>query len=207
MSSAAVPVLAQARFTREKPTTWLMFWRRNRKPNRCPQGRAHRPPASRFRPGVEALEDRTLLSYYTAATVSELIADINAANKAGGSHTITLTAPVTTPYVLTAVNNTTNGANGLPVIGSGKGVSLTIAGNGDTIERGTAAGTPAFRLFDVAAGSSLTLQNLTLEHGLAFGVGAAAGGGAVYNQGTLTLTGATVQNNAAQGSNGINGVV
>ncbi len=35
---------------------------------------------------------------------------------AGGSNTINLTAPTTSPYVLTAVNNTTSGANGLPVI-------------------------------------------------------------------------------------------
>src|SRR5262249_15313713 len=116
------------------------------------------------------------------------------------------TAPAATPYVLAAVNNPPNGANGLPVIGAGKAVSLTIIGNGDTIERSTAAGTPAFRLFDLAAGSSLSLQNLTLQNGLAQGAGAAADGGAIYNQGTLTLTAATVENNNAQGSNGANGV-
>jgi hypothetical protein len=41
---------------------------------------------------VEALEDRSLLNAYMAATVSDLIADINAANQAGGSNTIALTA-------------------------------------------------------------------------------------------------------------------
>ena len=49
---------------------------------------------------------------YTAASVSALIADINAANTAGGANTITLTAPTTSPYVLTAVNNSTDGATG-----------------------------------------------------------------------------------------------
>ena len=71
-----------------------------------------------------------------AATVSDLIADINAANTAGGANTITLTAPTTSPYVLTAVNNTTDGATGLPVIAAND--NLTIVGNGDTIERSTA---------------------------------------------------------------------
>ncbi len=52
-----------------------------RKPSR-------RPPSRRL--CLEPLEDRCLLSSYTAATVSDLIADINAANAAGGSNTISL---------------------------------------------------------------------------------------------------------------------
>ena len=51
------------------------------------------------RPSLEQLEGRTVLSSYTAATVSDLIADINASNKAGGSNTITLVAPNDFPYV------------------------------------------------------------------------------------------------------------
>src|SRR5215831_19390314 len=98
-------------------------------------------PCKRFRPQLEALEDRTLLSTYSAATASDLIADINAANKHGGTNTIVLTAPTTSPYILTAVDNTTNGATGLPIIAANKGDNLTIVGNGDTIERSTAAGT------------------------------------------------------------------
>jgi hypothetical protein len=148
------------------------------------------------------LEARTLLTSYTAATVADLIADINAANKAGGTNTIALTAPTSSPYVLTAVDNSTDGATGLPVIA--RKDALTIIGNGDTIERSTASGAPAFRLFDVASGASLTLQNLTLQNGLAFGSGTASEGGAIYNQGTLVLSGVTVQGNTARGSDGVN---
>ncbi len=164
-------------------------------------------PRSRgaHRLGMERLEPRSMLTSLTAANVSQLIADINAANNAGGASMITL-APNTT-FDLAAVNNTTNGANGLPVIGVKKAVNLTILGNGDTIERSTAAGTPAFRLLDAGKGSSLTLESVTLQNGLAQGPGAAADGGAIYNQGSLTLVGATVQNNAAKGTSGANGVV
>ena len=38
----------------------------------------------RARPVLELLEDRTVLNSYTAATVAELIADINAANRPAG---------------------------------------------------------------------------------------------------------------------------
>jgi hypothetical protein len=165
--------------------------------------RASRPSAQgrgRLRPRLEQFEDRTLLSSYSALTVSDLINDINAANKHGGTNTITLTAPTTSPYVLTAVDNTMDGANGLPVIK--KGNTLTIVGNADTIDRSTASGTPAFRLFDVASGASLTLQNMTLQNGLAFGSGSSAEGGAIYNQGALVLSGVAVQGNTAQGSDG-----
>jgi hypothetical protein len=185
----------------------LISWLRNRTSSRSPRGRAqHRPAAPRFRPQLESLEDRALPSTFYAATASDLIGDIKAANKGGGANTIVLTAPTTSPYVLTAVDNTTDGATGLPVI-SKKDSPLTIIGNGDTIERSTAAGTPVFRLVDVASGGSLTLENVTLQNGLAFGWGVSAEGGAVFNQGTLTLTGATVYNNTAQGDNGFDGVV
>src|SRR5207248_1646082 len=52
---------------------------------------------------------------------------------------------------------------------------------------------------DVASGASLTLANLTLQGGLAFGLAVAAEGGAIRNQGTLTLNGVNVQHNIAQG--------
>ena len=70
--------------------------------SRPPQSSQARRPGTRL--VLERLEDRTLLTSYTAATVSDLIADINAANKAGGTNTIALTAPTSSPYVLTAVD-------------------------------------------------------------------------------------------------------
>jgi hypothetical protein len=182
---------------------WIMRWHhwfRNAltQPRTGRISRPRPPGRRRLRPRLEQFEDRTLLASYPAGSVSDLIKDINAANAAGGMNTITLTAPTSSPYVLTAVDNTTDGANGLPVIANKD--TLRIIGNGNTIERTTASGTPAFRLFDVASGAALTLENLTLQNGLAFGSGSASEGGAIYSQGTLILSAVTAQDNMAQGS-------
>jgi hypothetical protein len=164
----------------------LRNWRRLALGFRRHSPRRRRPD---YGPPIEALECRTLLTAYAAATAAQLVADINAANKSGGTNTITLTAPTTSPYILA---NSADGANGLPVIS--KKDNLTIVGNGDTIERSAAAGTPAFRLFDVAKGASLTLEHLTVQNGVA-----STYGGAIYNQGTLVLSQVTVQGNTAEG--------
>jgi hypothetical protein len=162
------------------------------------------PRRRRLRLGLEGLEERTVPSSFTAATFSDLIADINAANLAGGSNSITLVAG--NRFNLTVQDNddyaATEGANGLPVIAAGD--DLTVIGNGDIIERSTVTGTPAFRFFEVAAGASLTLDNLTLQGGMAFVqvLGAGARGGAIHSRGTLNLNGLTLQNNTAQGNTG-----
>jgi hypothetical protein len=173
-------------------SSWL------RKPNAKP--RTSRRAASTFRPRLEVLEGRDVPSTFYAATASDLIADINAANKTGGANTIVLSSPTTSPYVLTAVNNNTDGPTGLPVIS--KKDSLTIVGNGDTIDANHYG-----RLFDVAAGGSLTLENLTLQNGQAQparATGYSADGGAIFNQGMLVLSGVTVQFSTASGGYGVN---
>jgi hypothetical protein len=144
---------------------------------------------------TERLEERALLANFTSLDAADLIADIDAANQTAEADTIELVAGAT--YTLTEVNNTTNGATGLPSIAAGE--DLTIVGNGSTIERSTAAGTPAFRLFEVAAGAALTLKDLTLQGGSATEVGVSRGGG-ILNQGTLTLNRVTVRNNSALGN-------
>ncbi|HVM51548.1 MAG TPA: hypothetical protein VMU04_26180 [Candidatus Acidoferrum sp.] len=117
--------------------------------------------------------------------VPALIGAINAANRAGGVNTITLAPGMT--FTLTAVNNTTDGPNGLPVIMAKN--KLTIRGNGAAIARSTAPGTPAFRLFNVAAGASLTLTQLSLVNGLVVGdPGTEADGGAVLIEASGSLT-------------------
>ena len=102
----------------------------------------------------------------TAGDVACLIAAINTANANGETTTITLEAGT---YTLTAVDNTTDGPNGLPSVTS----PLTIQGAGaDTtvIERAPSA--PPFRLGHIAATGVLTLTRLTLRGGLAIAVAA-----------------------------------
>lgn len=115
-----------------------------------------------------------------------------------GTDTVTLEAP----------DNWWYGPNGLPPIYSN--VVIDGGTNGVTIQRDGTAGTPNFRLLyvagkfhDLVGGKAstlrpyvaglLTLRNLTLRNGLAKGgdsrkAGGGAGlGGAIYNQGWLTL--------------------
>jgi len=142
---------------------------------------------------------------WNVKNVSELIAAINAANSAGGVNTIT-PAPGRT-FTLTTVNNTTDGPNGLPVIAANN--NLTIRGNGDAITRSAAPNTPAFRLFDVATGAALTLQNVTLANGLVIGdTGMDGYGGAILNSAgaTLTVKNSIVAGNQVVGGDGADGL-
>jgi uncharacterized repeat protein (TIGR01451 family) len=159
------------------------------------QPRTIRKELVRLRPRLELLEDRTLpsatLPYPTASTSDQLIADINAANSAGGATTITLAAGTTFNFYLP--DNKTNGGNEMPVITG----NINIVGNGDTINGFNDPFIPS-RLFDVAAGGSLTLENLTLSGGVANGIGAAGQGGAIYSSGTLNLNNVAVESNVAE---------
>ncbi|HEY7492004.1 MAG TPA: right-handed parallel beta-helix repeat-containing protein, partial [Candidatus Tectomicrobia bacterium] len=120
-----------------------------------------------------------------AGDVAALIAVINTANGNGEANTIHLAAST---YTLTAVDNNTNGPNGLPSITS----SITINGAGaDRTSIARAAGAPPFRLLHVAAPGSLTLAGVTISGGR---VERDPGGG-LFNAGTLTLLGSAVRNN------------
>jgi len=119
------------------------------------------------------------------------------ANANGQANTITLKAGT---YTLTATNNDTDGANGLPAITS----VLTIKGTSaatSILERDTSA--PAFRILNVEAAGTLTLQRLTLRNnGGLFFSGPAMGGG-IFNSGTLTLIDCTLANNFADFGGGL----
>jgi hypothetical protein len=121
-----------------------------------------------------------------SGNVACLIDAINQANANGEANTITLEAGT---YTLTAVDNTTDGFNGLPSV---TGV-VTIQGAADTtiLERDTNA--PGFRLVHVAVTGVLTLDGLILQGGRA-DVGAG-----LFNRGALSLTHMTVAHNSASG--------
>src|SRR5207247_2659020 len=87
------------------------------------------------------------------------------------------------------------------------GSSITIDGGsaGLTVARSAPAGTPGYRLFDVAAGGALTLQHLTLRGGLApFGTVSGPGsGGAIFTRGSLTVSNSTLAINTGRQGGGI----
>ncbi len=139
-----------------------------------------------------------------------LIAAINTANSSPGADTITLAAGGT--YTLTAIDNGTEGNNGLPAVTS----QITINGNGATIERSSVAGTPSFRMFFIPGpgAGNLTLNGVTIrgcdsltggairnQGNLAVSNSSISGNygqsaGAIWNQnGTVTITGSTIRNN------------
>jgi hypothetical protein len=154
---------------------------------------------------------------FSAATVAELIAAINAANSNGTANTITLIAGAT--YTLSAANNGAPGdETGLPRIAS----HLTITGNGATIARSSAIGTPHFRIAVVKSGGALILNGLTMRNGSAAGVagvthppgtsfpgdtGGATAGGAILvaSGGSLIVANCVFAANSATGGAGGNG--
>lgn len=105
-----------------------------------------------------------------------------------GADTIVLAA-ATQLYTLAVVDAVgTSGSNGLPIVVT----PITIEGNGATLQRSGAAGTPDFRLFEVAPNGNLTLRNLHLRNGRA------QNGGALYNNaGTVTVEGGEVSASVA----------
>jgi hypothetical protein len=132
-----------------------------------------------------------------AGDVTCLIAAINTANGNGEDDTITLAAGT---YTLTAVDNTTDGDNGLPSITS----PITIQGAGEEttiLERATTA--PKFRLLHVSPGGVLQLEGLTVRGGFSEG----GDGGGIRNLGAVTIAHAVVADNVAvEGAGLANGV-
>ncbi|MEO8395362.1 MAG: hypothetical protein ABI700_20370, partial [Chloroflexota bacterium] len=123
---------------------------------------------------------------------------MNDANASDTDDTISLAAGCT--YSLTTMNSSDEtGATALPVIPYvGDGGALIINGNGATIER--SADTEAFfRLFAIASGGDLTLNNLTVRNGSFADESSAqfSSGGGILNRGVLTLSNVNVTGNTA----------
>jgi hypothetical protein len=123
---------------------------------------------------------------------SALAASISAAS--GTTQTINLTAGCTYTFTAGSAGDT---FTALPHITSG--TNLTINGNGSTIQRSSASGTPAFRLLAVDGGGALTLNSVSITNG-GCGNGASCnnleGGGAyVGTSGTLNVVLSTFTGN------------
>jgi hypothetical protein len=144
-----------------------------------------------------------------AADVQCLIQAINAANADTRNHdTINLAAGT---YTLTAVNNTTDGPNGLPSI---KG-PITLNGAADSASGGSAAAAPRtiieraagaqpFRLLhNNTWGAGVVIQGISVRGGSTVTGEPNIHGGAIFNRGKMTLVNSTVSgNHASEGFGG-----
>jgi hypothetical protein len=140
-------------------------------------------------PVVLASDGRCTLREAVIAANNDTASGVVAGECAAGNGADVIVLSASTQlYTLIAVDNTNLGANGLPVVTT----SITIEGNGATLQRSGAAGTPDFRLFEVAPTGVLTLRNLHLRNGRA------QNGGALYNNnGMVTLEGSEVSASVA----------
>ena len=118
-----------------------------------------------------------------------------------GSGADTIVLPANANLTLSAVDNTTLGPTGLPVITS----RITIEGNGATIARQVKA--PSFSLMAVKESGDLTLHHLTLSGSTYSGLrnyGTASikdsvisgNDSGVFNRGTLTIENSSISANA-----------
>jgi hypothetical protein len=131
-------------------------------------------------------------------TVDFLKYSINLANGNGpGTDIINLDPGCV--YELGVVDNTVDGNNGLPTITS----SIVINGNDATIRRSTGAQKSAIRLLHISQGGDLVLNDLTLLDGMAIEPTDVTdtirnSGGAIFNNGVLTVNNSLITANRAK---------
>jgi hypothetical protein len=146
-------------------------------------------------PVAQAAQAATTVSIANG-DVASLTAAINAAN--GGSPQVINLATGGDYVLTTAIYDQWNvNASGLPEIMG----DVTIHGNGATLERSSADGTPAFGVLDVGSAGSLKIDNITITGGNNANPWYQNGGG-IYNHGTLTVTNSTITGNTAPGGGG-----
>ena len=142
--------------------------------------------------GADEVTDPCPVFPVTVVTDAELIEAIECANINGITDTIELDDDI----MLTAIDNTTDGNNGLPSITS----AIVIIGNNNLLERSNAV-SDTFRIFHVAANGTLELSDVTLSNGLADetngGINEDDDGGAIFARGDLTIDNSIFQNNSA----------
>lgn len=138
---------------------------------------------------------------FNPATVNDLLAAITTANTNGVADTINLGGHT---FNLLTTNNVTDGNNGTPSILSDNSHALTIK-NGTITRSNSLSDVPGdnehFRIFHVASGASLVLDDVKLENGLA-AVTNESFGGAIYSLGHLSINNSKFNDNKALADGG-----
>jgi predicted outer membrane repeat protein len=117
-----------------------------------------------------------------ACTTDALVSAINTANSGLGA---TLLLPAGCAYNITSP---VTAADGLPIITE----PVALVGGGSTVIGRSPAALTAFRVFQVAAGGTLSLTGITVRDGSTTGLG-----GGILNAGTVHLTGVVFSGNKA----------
>jgi hypothetical protein len=151
---------------------------------RTPKAGSRKPP--RFRPQLEALEDRCLPSTLTVTNnldgpAGSLRADIAAAQN---GDTIVFDQSLK-GQTITLTNGALDINNNVTIQGPGAG-QLAVSGNNSST------------VFKVEANTQVVLSGLTIRNGSALN----SIGGGILNYGTLTVSACTVSNNYASGQGG-----
>jgi hypothetical protein len=156
-----------------------------------------------FRPHLEALEDRTLLSAIVVTTTADdpttpivgqttLRDAVNQANAAPGS-TIEFNLSTSDSGYKNGVWTITLGNSALPTINQ----NVTIEGLGASTL--AVSGNNQSGIFAINSGTQVSISGLTIEDGNA---GSGSGGG-INNSGALTVSNCTITSNSAGGGGGI----
>jgi hypothetical protein len=130
-------------------------------------------------------------TFVPCGNVTALRNAINASNTTDENITLA-------PFCTYTISTTVTPGNGLPQVTG----SYSINGYNTTVRRSAAAGTPAFRVFDVAAGGDLTLNSIHVRGGSV--PGEDGGGIRVSGAGsTLTVQSGSVRDNNAEDGGGV----
>ena len=161
---------------------WFPSWLRN--PRRSDSSSTLVRQRASFRPQLEALESRWLLSTLTVLNnldggKGSLRNEVAQAEKSGGKDTI-LFAPALNGHTITLTSGELDVTQNLTIQGPGAGL-LTISGGRTS------------RVFEVAPNVTAALSGLTITGGASYSsADFPTAGGDILNQGTLTLSGCTV---------------
>jgi hypothetical protein len=196
----------------------LFSWLQNRTSTRAPRGRARRrPAAARFRPRLEALEERWLPSPVTLTVTSladsgagSLRAAIQQADAGRSSDKFTINFSVT--GTIDVASSLPDLNNNIAIQGPGAS-SLTLdedpsfgGGNIITVDFGKTASVSGLTILGegvacgIVNGGNLTVSACTISGGYARSLVAIGyAGGGIANFGTMTVSGCTISGNSAFG--------
>jgi hypothetical protein len=193
---------------------WLTFHHFTRALSRKDCQKTARPSrVATFRPRLEALEERTLLSAYLVTTTADGGAGSlrDAVTQVNADTSYALYASPSNPNVdeidfnITAASDTGGGYNpatGRATITLGGGELLLTNGviiNGPGTSLLAISGNAKSRVFEVAPAATATLSGVTVENGFS----GADGGGGILNRGVLTVSNCLFSGNSAFEGGGI----